>query len=101
MRSAEIVKMPGVLAPDRPIEEQPSADVIDMCERLLAQARHGDLRALAIAGVRPGGITTYEFAGANLTGHFLGAAIGDLFFEFFGMRSMERSEYVAPPDEIA
>ena len=44
------------------IGEQPVAEVVSYCEKLLADARSGALRALATAEVRQGGAISHGFA---------------------------------------
>ena len=54
---------------------QPNQDLIDTLERLLAEAKSGDLRALAIATVREGNITGTGWDGSDGTRHPLSSAI--------------------------
>ncbi len=44
------------------VGEQPVEEVIDYCEKLLADARSGALRAVATAEVRQGGAISHGFA---------------------------------------
>ncbi len=44
------------------VGEQPVAEVVSYCEKLLADARSGALRAVATAEVRQGGAISHGFA---------------------------------------
>ena len=58
------------------IGEQPVAEVVSYCEKLLADARSGALRALATAEIRQGGAISHGFAyGAYLIWQLGGAVL--------------------------
>jgi hypothetical protein len=91
--SAELLAMPGVTKPDAPALVQPCADVIDDLERMLAEAKRGEIQAFGAAIVRHNGRTAFTFSGANHTGHDLAAATLDLVFEIGAMRAGWRAPY--------
>lgn len=86
--SAEIKQYPGVFASDKTHPEQPVAEVIEVIEALLADAREGRIRAIAYAAVTLGH-PSYGWAMSHWrVAHEMRAAISDLSFAC----SMERYE---------
>lgn len=65
--SAEIVALPGVTVSDAPADAKPQRDVIDRLERLLAQARSGELQAVAVAAVTCRGAVRHCWADSEAT----------------------------------
>lgn len=62
-----------------------------MLEDLLAAARRGDLRAVAIATVERGELTNFQWdAGSPGQWHTLAAAVGDLGHEILAARAEMR-----------
>lgn len=99
--AADVVTLPGCvrLAGD----SEPNPDVIAVLERFLADARSGNLQAVAVAGVRVGGVTTQGWTlGSYPHTHALMAAISYLHARYAAAQSCEsHSPYVdspAPPD---
>ena len=70
--TGNIVALKGIAAPG----EQPVGEVISYCEKLLADARSGALRAVATAEVRQGGAISHGFAyGASMIWTLGGAVL--------------------------
>lgn len=68
------------------VGEQPVEEVVSYCEKLLADARSGALRAVATAEVRRGGTISHGFAyGAYMIWTLAGAVLvlQNLFIEKF------------------
>ena len=57
------------------VGDQPVAEVVDYCEKLLADARSGALRAVATAEVRQGGKVGHGFAYGSYQLWTLGGAV--------------------------
>ena len=76
--SAAIHTLHGNTAPGEPV-----ADVVADLEMLLAQAKTGNIRAVAYSAVKAGGSASTGWAGDGGTIHDLGAGIGYLFHRFF------------------
>ena len=91
--SAEIVSL---VSP----AEQPSREVIEFLESVLADAKRGKIRAIAVAYIGPGRITSDGYASDGDTGHDLFAAIGDLFYTAARAR-WERGVACSEPDKPA
>lgn len=64
----------------------PAADIVTRCRELLAQAERGEIRAMAVAIVRPNHETTtmYEVPQAEPIAHELMAAITYLMHRYAG-----------------
>lgn len=76
----KVSTFPGVTLPGSPLGEQPSREVIEFLEEILADAKRGKIRAIAVAYVGPGRVTSDGYASDGDSGHDLFAAINDLAF---------------------
>ncbi len=80
----KVVTLPGTPEPVK--EDGGDAAVVDLLDHLLAQARRGDLRAVAIAGVRKSGASLRVWVGQAETRDTLAAAAGDLLYAIHAER---------------
>lgn len=79
--SADVLVLPGVTAPSKTLDEQPNADAIAVLEELLAGAKSGSIRGVAVASFQRNGQCRLDWGYPDLIGHEMFAAIGDLFHE--------------------
>lgn len=90
---ADVVSMPGC-GPLTPRDGMPPvANVVEMLEKALQEARSGDIRAAGLALVRTNGVTAtaYAYDHNEATSHFLVAATAYLHHRYISEK-MESSE---------
>lgn len=77
----DVRALPGVSAPNRPRNEQPVENVIEVLQELLDEAKTGTIRAVAYAIVSSAERTSYGWVqGRGQTAHEQTAAISELAF---------------------
>lgn len=84
---ADVSAFPGVTLPDAPLCEQPSKEVVEFLEELLADAKAGKIQAIGVAYVGPGDVTSDGYACGRNMSHAMFAAISDLFYTTARVRS--------------
>lgn len=52
--SADLKLFPGIVDPSSSLAEQPDQNIVVFCEDLLARAKCGEIRGIAVAVVKPG-----------------------------------------------
>lgn len=55
--NSNVRAFPGVTDAARPQDAQPDPEIIAFCEDLVERAKRGDIRAIAVAMVKPGRLT--------------------------------------------
>lgn len=94
-KEANIRLLPGIDRPDKTLDEQPIADIIEKLELALALAKDGKVRALGIAWATPDGRTTQAFSEGD-QGHRLMASIAYLMHRF----AAYQLEYNTPSTDV-
>lgn len=91
-----IKSFPGVTRMDKGARAQPAAAVVEFLEGLVAEAKRGDIQAVAVAYVRPDDVVGEGWQSAeHSTSHHLFAAISDLWLAF-GRGRHEHNNVVIP-----
>lgn len=82
--TANVVALTGLTEPKK--DAAGVTEVVDLLDGLLAQARRGELRGIAVAGVRSNGAATRAWAQEDKASSTLAAAVGDLFYSIHAER---------------